>query len=133
AQVRALPTDPRELATARDRVTGTTVVSQQASVVGQPSSGGGQHWARPSGDQSNTLAFADNRLVLKLFRRIEPGLNPEYELGRFFNEHHFTRAPALVGALEYHRAGLEPGTLAIVETAITHHGPGWEFTVTAHR
>jgi hypothetical protein len=36
--------------------------------------------------------------MLKLFRRIEPSLNPEYEIGRYLTERGFTRIPALLGA-----------------------------------
>src|SRR5205823_7394405 len=56
-------------------------------------------WVRGGGDQSNSVAFLDDRYVLKLFRRIEPGPNPELEIGRFLRAAGFTRAPALHGAL----------------------------------
>jgi maltose alpha-D-glucosyltransferase/alpha-amylase len=85
-------------------------------------------WSRPGGDQSNTVVFANNQVMLKLFRRIAPALNPEYEIGRYLTERGFTRIPALIGALEYDRHGLEPGTLAVVQSAITHQGTGWQYT-----
>jgi maltose alpha-D-glucosyltransferase / alpha-amylase len=88
-----------------------------------------RRWNRGSGDQSNSLAFADDRYVLKLFRRIEPAANPEFEIGRFLAAHGFTRAPATLGALEYVRPGLAPGTLAVVQAAVKHQGSGWEFTI----
>jgi len=86
-------------------------------------------WVRGPADQSNSIAFADERFALKLFRRVEPATNPEFEVGRFLAAHEFTRTPALLGGIEYERAGLSPGTLAIVQTAITHQGSGWEFTI----
>jgi maltose alpha-D-glucosyltransferase / alpha-amylase len=86
-------------------------------------------WVRGSGDQSNSIAFADERFALKLFRRVEPATNPEFEVGRFLAAHGFTRTPALLGGIEYERAGLSPGTLAVVQTAITHQGSGWDFTI----
>jgi maltose alpha-D-glucosyltransferase/alpha-amylase len=86
-------------------------------------------WVRTTGDQTNSIVFVDDRYALKLFRRIEPAANPEFEIGRFLAAHGFTRAPALVGALEYDRAGLLPGTLAVVQAAVTHQGSGWEFTI----
>jgi maltose alpha-D-glucosyltransferase/alpha-amylase len=86
-------------------------------------------WVRGSGDQSNSIAFADERFALKLFRRIEPAINPEFEVGRFLAAHGFTRTPALLGGIEYDRPDLSPGTLAVVQTAITHQGSGWEFTI----
>jgi len=86
-------------------------------------------WARPGGEQSNSVAFVNDRYALKLFRRIEPSPNPEFEIGRFLASRGFTRTPALAGAIEYDRAGLEPGTLAIVQAAIKHQGSGWEFSI----
>src|SRR5439155_9898958 len=82
-----------------------------------------------SADQGNSVAFADDRLVLKLFRRIEPAPNPDYDIGRFLTERKFTRTPALGGALQYLRAGLEPGTLALVQAAVKHQGSGWDYTL----
>src|SRR5205085_2791290 len=65
-------------------------------------------WTRGPGDQSNSLAFLNDRFVLKLFRRIEPGPNPEFEIARVLARRGFTRTPALVGALEYERTTAEP-------------------------
>jgi maltose alpha-D-glucosyltransferase/alpha-amylase len=75
------------------------------------------------------VVFADDRFVLKLFRRIEPAPNPEFEIGQYLTERGFTRIPALDGALQYRRAGLEPGTLAIVQAAVKHQGSGWDYTL----
>ena len=80
------------------------------------------HGGRGSADQSNSVAFLNDRCALKLFRRIEPTPNPEFEIGRFLTDARFTRTPALMGALEYLRPGLEPGTLAIVQTPVKHQG-----------
>jgi maltose alpha-D-glucosyltransferase/alpha-amylase len=86
-------------------------------------------WTRPSGDQSNSLAFVNDRYVLKLFRRIAPGPNPELEITRVLTARGFTRAPALIGALAYERPSLEPGTLAVLQSAVQHQGSFWDFTV----
>jgi maltose alpha-D-glucosyltransferase / alpha-amylase len=86
-------------------------------------------WTRGTGDQSNSIAFVNDRYVLKLFRRIEPSANPEFEIGQFLAAHGFNRTPPLAGALEYHRAGLEPGTLAVVQGLVKHQGSGWEFSI----
>jgi maltose alpha-D-glucosyltransferase/alpha-amylase len=86
-------------------------------------------WTRSGGDQSNSVAFVNDQYVLKLFRRIEPGPNPEFEISAFLTEHGFTQIPALAAGLQYDRAGFETGTLAVVQTAIKHQGSGWEFTI----
>ena len=66
---------------------------------------------------------------LKLFRRIEPAPNPELEIGRFLTARGFPRTPALAGALEYLRPGLEPGTLAVLQARVKHQGNAWDFTI----
>jgi maltose alpha-D-glucosyltransferase/alpha-amylase len=88
-----------------------------------------RRWTRGGGDQSNSVAFVNDQFVLKLFRRIEPGPNPEFEISAFLTAHGFTQIPALAGALLYDRPGLEPGTLALVQTAVGHQGSGWDFTI----
>src|SRR5580765_1774656 len=86
-------------------------------------------WTRGSGDQSNSVVFVNDALMLKLFRRIEPAMNPEYEIGRFLSERGFARAPALVGALEYLRPGLDTGTLGVAQQSVKNQGTGWDFTI----
>src|SRR5438132_886138 len=76
-------------------------------------------------DQSNSVASLDDRYVLKLFRRIEAGPNPELEIGRLLAERGFDRTPRLEGALEYLRSGVESATLGIVQAAVRHQGSGW--------
>jgi maltose alpha-D-glucosyltransferase/alpha-amylase len=55
----------------------------------------------PGGGRPNTTVYFDQRLVLKLYRRIEPGIHPEVELGRFLTERAgFPHTPPLAGWLE---------------------------------
>jgi maltose alpha-D-glucosyltransferase/alpha-amylase len=88
-----------------------------------------RRWSRSHLDQSNSLAFVNDRLVLKVFRRVEPAINPEYEIGRYLTEREFSRTPALGGALEYLRPPLSAGTLAVVQEAVKHQGSAWDFTL----
>jgi maltose alpha-D-glucosyltransferase/alpha-amylase len=90
---------------------------------------GERRWTRAGIDQSNTVAFVSDRYVLKLFRRVDPGPNPEFEIGRVLTEQGFTRIPALAGALQYERPNTEAGTLAVIQTAVTNQGSGWTFTI----
>jgi len=113
-----------EIASARGSVQGAPVGKQPLATRNTQSK-----WIRGSSDQSNSVIFAGNQYVLKLFRRVEPGVNPEYELGRYLTQRGFTRFPPLGGAIEYHRPGLDAGTLAIVQSAVRHQGSGWEFTI----
>lgn len=76
---------------------------------------------------SNTLIFFGKRLMLKLFRRLESGVNPEFEIGSFLTEGRlFQRVPHVGGAIEYHHGGSEPITLAILQSFAVNQGDGWQ-------
>ncbi len=52
-------------------------------------------------DQNNSTVFFGDKLVLKLFRHIEPGPHPELDMGTFLTNHDFPNAPQLLGSLDY--------------------------------
>ncbi len=75
---------------------------------------------------SNTLVFFGERLLLKLFRRLEEGINPDFEIGRFLTEASpFERMPKVAGMVEYERPGREPYTLAILQQLVPNQADGW--------
>jgi maltose alpha-D-glucosyltransferase/alpha-amylase len=114
---------------------GGLLQAARSTLRGVPALGVGEltddrKWVRAPGDSSNSVAFVSERYVLKLFRRIEPGPNPEFEIGRALTAQGFTRIPALAGAVVIERAsGDDGGTLAVVQTAVANQGSGWTFTV----
>ena len=81
-------------------------------------------------EQSNTSVAYEDRLILKLFRRLDAGINPELEVGRFLTERtSFRNMPSLAGAIEYNQERSEPFTLAILQEFIPNEGDAWEYTV----
>jgi maltose alpha-D-glucosyltransferase/alpha-amylase len=77
--------------------------------------------------RNSSVVFGD-RYILKLYRRIEDGINPEVEAGRFLGENTAFRAvPRLLGTLEYRRGWGEPMTLAVVHEFVPHQGDGWHY------
>jgi maltose alpha-D-glucosyltransferase/alpha-amylase len=81
-------------------------------------------------DGNTTVVFGD-RVVLKFFRRVEAGVNPELEVGRFLTGIHFPHGPSLLGALECRGVGAEPMTLAVARGFVPHAKSAWEFTLDA--
>jgi maltose alpha-D-glucosyltransferase/alpha-amylase len=82
------------------------------------------------GEQRNTLAVFGDRFIFKLFRRVNEGVNPDLEIGRFLTERtRFANAPAVAGALEYHQGRGEPLTLAILHQYVPNEGDAWKFTL----
>ncbi|HVR39032.1 MAG TPA: maltose alpha-D-glucosyltransferase [Thermoanaerobaculia bacterium] len=84
-----------------------------------------------TGEQSNTAIIYGQQLFLKLFRRIEPGINTDLEVTRFLNEEaSFDCVPRVAGALEYtSNRGGDPTTLAIVQGFVRSSGDAWTYTL----
>jgi len=79
-------------------------------------------------EQSNTTALVGNQVVVKLFRRIEPGINPEIEVGRFLTDvSQFPNAPALLGSVELVEES-KRSTLAVVHAFVENQGEAWTVT-----
>jgi maltose alpha-D-glucosyltransferase/alpha-amylase len=82
----------------------------------------------PRADQSNSSIVFDERFILKLFRKLEPGENPDAEIGRFLSERaRFPNVPALAGALEYRDAAgaEEASTVAVLHQLVPNEGDAW--------
>jgi maltose alpha-D-glucosyltransferase/alpha-amylase len=76
---------------------------------------------------SNSLVIFGRRLLLKAFRRLQPGVNPDYEVGRFLTERAgFDRTPRVAGSLEYVRPGGEPSAVGLLQEVIPSRGDGWD-------
>lgn len=79
-------------------------------------------------EQSNTSIVYGNRLILKLFRRLEPGENPDVEMGRFLSTTaRFPHIAPLLGTLTMTAAGGEPSTLAMLQGFVPNEGDGWSW------
>ncbi len=84
---------------------------------------------RPMGaEQSNSSVVLDERLALKLYRRIEPGVNPELELLRFLTDRGFEHIAALEGYAAYEGRPLET-TLALLQRFVPSRGDGWKLAL----
>jgi maltose alpha-D-glucosyltransferase / alpha-amylase len=82
-------------------------------------------------EQSNNSVIFGERLMLKVFRRLEEGVNPELEVGRFLTEKtSFTQIAPLAGSLEYRRARGEPVSMAILQGYVPNQGDAWQYTLT---
>ncbi len=75
-------------------------------------------------EQSNSAAVIGDAVLLKVYRRIEEGLQPEIEIGRFLTEAGFTHAPKLLGVVEYVTADSRT-TLAGAFEFVFNQGDAW--------
>jgi maltose alpha-D-glucosyltransferase/alpha-amylase len=82
--------------------------------------------ARPRGSSSNTVVNIGERLMLKGYRRLRTGLNPELEMGRYLTEvAHYPNCAPLAGALEYFGKDGETCLLAMLQGYVANQGDGW--------
>jgi len=79
-------------------------------------------------EQSNSTALVDSDYVVKVYRRLETGINPEIEIGRFLTEvAGFANTPDLLGSVEYVE-GDDRSAIAIVHAFVQNQGDAWTVT-----
>jgi maltose alpha-D-glucosyltransferase/alpha-amylase len=79
-------------------------------------------------EQSNSTALVDNEYVVKVYRKLESGINPEIEVGRFLTEvAGFANTPALLGSVEL-AEGNTTSAIAIVHAFVENQGDAWTVT-----
>jgi maltose alpha-D-glucosyltransferase/alpha-amylase len=84
--------------------------------------------SRGSVEQSHTTIVFARKYMLKLFRRLDIGVNPDFEVGRFLTEKTgFIHVPKTLGALEISRPRYEPTSLALLQSLVRNQGQGWEY------
>jgi len=82
------------------------------------------------GEQSNTSVVYGDRLILKFFRRVEDGINPDEEITHFLTAvAHFANIPPLYGCLKYKSRDGKVATLGILQGFVPNRGDAWRFTV----
>jgi maltokinase len=86
-------------------------------------------------EQSNTSVVYGDRSILKLFRRVAPGLNPDLELHRALRAVGSTQVASVQGAIEGTVGGSdgEPATFAMVQDFAANSAEGWAMALTSVR
>lgn len=81
-------------------------------------------------EQSNSSVIYEKRLVLKIFRRVEEGLNPDLEIGGFLTDKSsFRNVPPLAGYLEYSDKAGHTTSLGMLQGYVVNQGDAWQFTL----
>ena len=75
-------------------------------------------------EQSNSAILYGDRMILKVFRRLEPGINPDFEIGKFLSEKtKFDRIPHMRWGLALRASeGSEPLMLGILQGLVANQG-----------
>ena len=84
----------------------------------------------PAGAQGGNTTVRVGETFLKICRKLQPGINPGVEIGRYLTEvAHFPNCVPLAGFIEYQRGDDAPSTLALLQAFVTNQGDGWDYTV----
>ncbi len=84
----------------------------------------------PAQGSSNTTVRIGDPFFLKIYRRVQKGINPELEIGRYLTE--VVRFPNIVpvaGSVEYRSDDGTVSTLALLQAFVMNQGDGWDYTV----
>ena len=100
---------------------------QPASPTGRSGSRNASAPSRPSSPTARR--WSTNDYVVKIYRKLEAGINPEIEMGRFLTDvAGFANTPALLGSVELVE-GDKRSAIGIVHAFVANQGDAW--TVTA--
>jgi maltose alpha-D-glucosyltransferase/alpha-amylase len=86
------------------------------------------------GEQSNTSVTYADQLILKMFRRLGEGVNPELEVGRFLTDRTaFRHSAPTAGAIELPDGPRGGATVAILQGYVQNEGDAWRYALDAVR
>jgi maltose alpha-D-glucosyltransferase/alpha-amylase len=80
-------------------------------------------------EQSNSSIVFGNRFILKIYRRVQPGVHPEIEIDSFLTELAFPYSAPLTGSIEYRTQSGEQISLAVLHAFIENQGDAWHYTL----
>jgi trehalose synthase-fused probable maltokinase len=85
-------------------------------------------------EQSNTSIIFGDVAIMKLFRRLEPGMNPDVEIGRFLTtKTHFTHTPPLLGVVRYEGSAEVEGVAGMLQGFLPGSRDAWQHALEQSR
>jgi predicted trehalose synthase len=118
-------------------LSGATIAGKWGTFRCEPSLGttdlrpGGEDWLagttehRLGVEQSNTSVTLGDQLMLKLYRRLQPGENPELEVGTFLESVGCDVTPRMAGAMRYLAADGSSSAAAMLQERVAAQGDAW--------
>jgi maltose alpha-D-glucosyltransferase/alpha-amylase len=79
---------------------------------------------------SNSVSLLGDRLFLKAYRRLQPGLSPELEMGRYLTDVvAYANCVPVAGSVDFHATDGTVWTLAVLQAKLTNQGDAWTLAV----
>ncbi len=122
---------PRESPSAGDEASAGDTLDARASIA-FPAELSGQRLSSHIGsaEQSNTSLVYGDRLILKIYRRLQSGENPDVEIGRSLTEiARFDHIPPFYGEVSITSDAWEKTTVAMLQGLVANAGDGWQWFV----
>lgn len=83
-------------------------------------------------EQSNSSILFGESYFLKLYRRLEPGINPDLEIEEFLTEEtNFANIPPFAGGLEFRRTDGDPIAMGLLQSFVPNQGDAWNLFLQA--
>lgn len=76
-------------------------------------------------EQSNTSIIYDRQAILKCFRRVVAGVNPDVEVSRFLGHAGFRQTPAMLGSMAYLDGDGVEHSLGLLQGFVPNEGDAW--------
>jgi maltose alpha-D-glucosyltransferase/alpha-amylase len=83
-------------------------------------------------EQSNSSIIYDDKMYLKLFRKLEEGINPDLELTKQLSDKcGFEHVPPYLGDIQYVAPRQDPGAVVVIQGFTPNEQDGWSHTLGA--
>jgi len=83
-------------------------------------------------EQNNTSILYGDRLLFKMYRKLEQGINPEPEILQFLDGgKRFRNVPSYAGKIQYQHANGGLYEIGVLQNYISCHGDAWRNTLTS--
>ena len=80
-------------------------------------------------EQSNSSIIYDDKIYLKLFRKLEEGINPDLALTKQLSDKcGFEHVPAYLGDIQCVAPGQDPGSVVVIQACAPNEQDGWSHT-----
>ncbi len=79
-------------------------------------------------EQSNSTLVLEQRAVLKLLRKVAPGIHPDVEMVRYLSDNGFGNVPPMLGTVKRVEDG-EESLLMLAQRFVYNQGDGWQWTM----
>jgi maltose alpha-D-glucosyltransferase/alpha-amylase len=80
-------------------------------------------------EQSNSSLIVNDAVMLKIFRRVSPGVHPEAEMSRYLTAQGFANTPPMLGEIVREAKDGERSSLGVAQGFVRNQGDAWTWAL----